>query len=160
MQLDLARRFGWEGRSDRASRGESIFNDALKACDSHFRTARIFSALIAILYLSPSIYMMQVYDRVLASSNEFTLLMLTAMTLGLYALMSLLELVRSSVLIRVGNQMDMQLNNRTFTAAFERNLRRTGGNAAQAIHDLTSVRQFLTAKVCLPFLMRRGHRSI
>lgn len=110
-----------------------------------------FSFVINMLMLMPSIYMMQVYDRVLASSNEFTLLMLTAMTLGLYALMSLLELVRSSVLIRVGNQMDMQLNNRTFTAAFERNLRRTGGNAAQAIHDLTSVRQFLTGQGLFAF---------
>ena len=67
----------------------------------------------------------------LASSNETTLLMLTLMTLGLYALMELLELARSSVLIRVGNRLDMQLNQRVFTASFERNLKRAGGNPAQ-----------------------------
>ena len=80
----------------------------------------------------PSIYMLQVYDRVLASnSNETTLLMLTLMTLGLYALMEVLELARSSVLIRVGNRLDMQLNQRVFTASFERNLRRAGGNPSK-----------------------------
>lgn len=71
-----------------------------------------FSFVINLLGLMPSIYMLQVYDRVLASSNETTLLMLTLMTLGLYALMELLELARSSVLIRVGNRLDMQLNQR------------------------------------------------
>ena len=53
-----------------------------------------FSFVINLLGLMPSIYMLQVYDRVLASSNETTLLMLTLMTLGLYALMELLELAR------------------------------------------------------------------
>ncbi|MBX9868547.1 MAG: type I secretion system permease/ATPase, partial [Burkholderiaceae bacterium] len=110
-----------------------------------------FSAVINILMLMPSIYMMQVYDRVLSSQNETTLIMLSLMTLGLYGLMSLMELVRSSVLIRVGNQLDMKLNNRTFTAAFERNLKRIGGNASQAIHDLTNVRQFLTGQGLFAF---------
>jgi len=103
-----------------------------------------FSAIINILMLLPSIYMLQIYDRVLHSRNETTLLMLTLIMLGLYGLLSLLELVRSSVLIRVGNRLDMQLNFRVFTAAFERNLRSSGGNAGQALHDLTSIRQFLT----------------
>ena len=110
-----------------------------------------FSFVINLLGLMPSIYMLQVYDRVLASSNETTLLMLTLMTLGLYALMELLELARSSVLIRVGNRLDMQLNQRVFTASFERNLKRAGGNPSQAIHDLTSVRQFLTGNGLFAF---------
>lgn len=54
-----------------------------------------FSAVINLLMLLPSIYMLQIYDRVLHSRNETTLLMLTLMVVGLYGLMALLELVRS-----------------------------------------------------------------
>ena len=110
-----------------------------------------FSAVINLLMLLPSIYMLQIYDRVLHSRNETTLLMLTLMVVGLYGLMSVLEMVRSSVLIRVGNRLDMQLNFRVFTAAFERNLRRNNGNASQALHDLTTLRQFLTGNGLFAF---------
>lgn len=110
-----------------------------------------FSFVINLLMLMPSIYMLQVYDRALPSQNETTLLMLTLMTLGLFALMEGLEYARSSVLIRVGNQLDMKLNDRVFTAAFEKNLRRAGGNPGQVIHDLTSVRQFLTGNGLFAF---------
>ena len=57
----------------------------------------------------------------------------------------------TSVLIRMGNRLDMTLNSRIFTAAFERNLRRAGGNPSQALHDLTSVRQFLTGNGLFAF---------
>lgn len=110
-----------------------------------------FSAVINLLMLLPSIYMLQIYDRVLHSRNETTLLMLTLMVVGLYGLMAVLELVRSAVLIRVGNRLDMQLNFRVFTAAFERNLRRNNGNAGQALHDLTTLRQFLTGNGLFAF---------
>ncbi|WP_287878833.1 type I secretion system permease/ATPase [Aquitalea sp.] len=110
-----------------------------------------FSAVINLLMLLPSIYMLQIYDRVLHSRNETTLLMLTLMVVGLYGLMAVLELVRSAVLIRVGNRLDMQLNFRVFTAAFERNLRRNNGNASQALHDLTTLRQFLTGNGLFAF---------
>src|SRR3546814_1420877 len=90
--------------------------------------------------------MLQVYDRVLTSANETTLLMLTLLVVGLFLLSALLEFARSQVLIRVGNRFDMLLNQRIFTASFERNLRRAGGNPAQAVQDLTNVRQFLDRK--------------
>ncbi len=116
-----------------------------------FYSLAAFSCVINIIALTPSLYMLQVYDRVLASSNETTLLMLTIMALGLYLLSGLLEFARSSVLIRVGNRFDMLLNNRVFTASFERNLRRAGGNPSQAVHDLTNVRQFLTGNALFAF---------
>lgn len=109
------------------------------------------SAIINLLMLMPSIYMLQVYDRALPSQNVTTLIMLSLITLGLYALMELLEYARSQVLIRVGNRLDMELNNRVFTAAFERNLQRSGSNAGQALHDLTTVRQFLTGSALFAF---------
>jgi len=103
-----------------------------------------FSFVINMLMLVPAIYMLQLYDRVLLSRNSATLLMLTLVVLVLYVLLSMLELVRSRVLVRVGTQLDVMLSNRIFTAAFERNLQRQGGNPAQALSDLTTVRQFLS----------------
>ncbi|MDM8350756.1 type I secretion system permease/ATPase [Pseudomonas sp. sp1636] len=110
-----------------------------------------FSGVINVLMLTPAVYMLQVYDRALVSSNITTLLMLTVLVVGLYVLMALLEVVRSSVLIRVGNRLDMMLNQRVFGAAFERNLRRAGGNPAQALQDLSQVRQFLTGNGLFAF---------
>ncbi|ELX10621.1 type I secretion system ATPase PrtD [Janthinobacterium sp. HH01] len=116
-----------------------------------FYTIGAFSAITNMLMLAPSLYMLQVYDRVLASRNEITLLMLTLMILGAYLAMTALELVRSFVLVRVGAKFDMELNKRVYTAAFEQNLRRSGGNAGQALQDLTNVRQFLTGNALFAF---------
>jgi ATP-binding cassette subfamily C exporter for protease/lipase len=116
-----------------------------------FRTVGIFSAIINLLLLVPALYMLQVYDRVMASRNETTLLMLTLMVLGAYLFMSALEFIRSFVLIRVGAQLDMKMNKRVYTAAFEQNLKRAGGNAGQALQDLTTIRQFLTGNSLFAF---------
>jgi ATP-binding cassette subfamily C exporter for protease/lipase len=116
-----------------------------------FMTVGAFSAITNLLMLVPSLYMLQVYDRVLASRSELTLLMLTIMMLGAYMLMSALELVRSFVLVRVGARFDMELNKRVYTAAFEQNLKRAGGNAGQSLQDLTNVRQFLTGNALFAF---------
>ena len=116
-----------------------------------FYALAAFSGVINLLMLTPAVYMLQVYDRALVSSNVTTLLMLTVLVIGLYVLMALLEVVRSSVLIRVGNRLDMMLNKRIFGAAFERNLRRAGGNPAQALQDLSQVRQFLTGNGLFAF---------
>lgn len=124
---------------------------ALLSFKSTFFTIGVFSAITNLLMLAPSIYMLQVYDRVLASRNEITLLMLTVLMLGAFVLMGALELIRSFVLIRVGAKFDMQLNKRVYTAAFEQNLKQAGGNAGQALSDLTSLRQFLTGNALFAF---------
>ena len=116
-----------------------------------FQSVGIFSAIINLMMLVPSLYMLQVYDRVLSSHNETTLLMLTLMVLGAYLFISALEFVRSFVLIRVGAQLDMKMNKRIYTAAFEQNLKKAGGNAGQALQDLTTVRQFLTGNALFAF---------
>ncbi len=118
--------------------------EALYRFRKTFYSLAAFSCVINILGLTPALYMLQVYDRVLVSGNKTTLLMLTVLALGLFLLSGLLEYARSSVLIRVGNRFDMMLNTRVFTAAFERNLRAAGGNPSQAVNDLTNLRQFLT----------------
>jgi ATP-binding cassette, subfamily C, bacterial exporter for protease/lipase len=116
-----------------------------------FYTAGLFSMFINLLGLVPSLYMLQVYDRVLQSRNVTTLVMLTVIMIGFYLMLGMLELARSKLLIRIGAQLDMKLNNRVFVASFERNLKRAGGNAGQALGDLTNVRQFLTGNGLFAF---------
>lgn len=124
---------------------------ALLGFKSTFWTVGAFSAIINLLMLVPSLYMLQVYDRVLQSQNEITLLMLTLLTLGAFLLMGGLELIRSFVLVRVGARFDMTLNKRVYSAAFEQNLKQAGGNAGQALQDLTNLRQFLTGNALFAF---------
>lgn len=124
---------------------------ALAGFRSAFRSVGVFSAVINLLMLVPSLYMLQVYDRVMTSQNETTLLMLTLMVLGAFLLQAGLEFVRSFMLVRVGAQLDMQLNQRIYTASFEQQLRRGGGNASQALADLSTVRQFVTGQGLFAF---------
>lgn len=110
-----------------------------------------FTALINVLMLVPSIYMLQVYDRVLASQNQTTLLMLTLMVVGFFAFIGLLEVLRSFIVIRIGSQLERRFNLQVYQAAFERNLARGEGHAGQSLGDLTQIRQFVTGPALFAF---------
>lgn len=125
--------------------------DALFRLRHSFYALAGFSGVINVMMLTPAIYMLQVYDRALVSRNVTTLGMLTVLVVGLFLLMATLEMVRTRVLIRVGNRLDMDLNRRLFSAAFERNLSRAGGSPGQALQDLAQVRQFLTGNGLFAF---------
>ena len=124
---------------------------ALAACRGAFFSVGAFSAIINLLMLAPSLYLLQVYDRVLASHNETTLLVLTLLVLAVFVCMNALEFVRSWVLIRVSARLDMQMNQRVYTAAFEQNLTGAKTNAGQPLNDLTNIRQFLTGNGVFAF---------
>lgn len=125
--------------------------EVLASFKQAFRTIGVFSAVINVLMLMPAIYMLQLYDSVLTSRNEMTLLMLTLIVIGAYILLGALEYVRSFVLIRVGAKLDIKLNKRVYTAAFEQSLKQGDTNAGQALKDLTSVRQFMTGNALFAF---------
>jgi ATP-binding cassette subfamily C exporter for protease/lipase len=133
----------------RSARNEIVY--VLHGFKGVFWTVGMFSAIINILMLAPPLYMLQVYDRVLPSRNEFTLLMLTVLILGAYLLVAMIELLRSFMLVRIGARFDMELNKRIYTAAFQKNLKQAGGNAGQALNDLTTLRQFLTGNAVFAF---------
>jgi len=124
-------------------------SEALRALRNAFTTVGIFSGFINLMMLAPALYMLQVYDRVLGSRNETTLVMLTVLVVGALLFMAALESVRGWILVRVGARLDASLNARVFTAAFERNLQQAGSNTAQPIHDLNAVRQTLTGSALL-----------
>lgn len=112
----------------------------------------LFSAVINGLMLVPSLYMMQVFDRVLTSRSEATLALLTLLTLGLFALGAALEWTRGLVLIRMSAAFDAELGPRVHDAAFARSLAERGANPSQALADLTTLRQFVTGPGLLALL--------
>jgi ATP-binding cassette subfamily C exporter for protease/lipase len=111
-----------------------------------FGVLALFSGVINLLMLIPSLYMMQVFDRVLTSRNETTLWMLTLMVVGLFLFGSLLEWTRNQVMLKMSAGLDQKLGERIFSAAFERSLKERNSNPAQLLSDLTTVRQFLTGQ--------------
>ncbi len=129
----------------------SELHGALMSMRRIFIVAGVFSFFINGLMLVPAIYMLQVYDRVLNSRNEMTLLMITLIVLGLYALLGALEWVRSQLLVRASVRLDERLNDRVFAATFDATLRGAGGNPAQALSDVTNLRQFLTGNGLFAF---------
>ena len=83
--------------------------DALHQCRRHFVFAAVFSLLINILYLAPTLYMLQVYDRVVPTAGKTTLLFVTlALALALVSL-SGLDMVRNRLLIRASERVDALL---------------------------------------------------
>lgn len=129
-------------------------NEIVNAVRQHrraFWSLGCFTAVINILMLVPSLYMLQVYDRALASGNGMTLLMLTLIVLFLFVMMGVFEYVRSMMVIRIGKQLDATLNDRIYTAAFEANLRNNATDAGQMLGDLTTMRQFLTGSALFAF---------
>lgn len=104
----------------------------------------LFSGVINLLMLVPSVYMMQVFDRVLTSRNETTLLMLSLILLIFFALSCALEWVRGQVMIKMSAGLDTHLGERVFDAAFQRSLKEHNANPAQVLSDLNSIRQFVT----------------
>lgn len=123
----------------------------LRSVRGVFIAVGCFSFVINLLMLMPTIYMLQIYDRVLSSRNAFTLLMLTLIMLGIYALEAALELVRTRVLVRVSSMLDLRLGRLVFDASFKHYLAVRNGNPGAATADLTQLRQFLTGKGLLAF---------
>lgn len=104
----------------------------------------LFSAIINILALAPSIYMLQVYDRVLSGHSIMTLAMLTLMVAICYALSALLERYRNAIVVRLGMRFDWQLSQRLYKAGLEDALRDGGRHASVVLNDVTHLRQFVT----------------
>ena len=110
-----------------------------------------FSFFINILMLTSPLYMLQLYDRVLTSRSEETLIMLTLLVVLLFATAALLEMVRSRVLVRVGNKMDSLLSNRVFDSLFELANKAPGKASSMPLNDLTQIRQFMTGNGVFAF---------
>lgn len=120
-------------------------NLALRQVRQGFLAAGGFSLFINLLMLVPSIYMLQVYDRAMGSRSNETLLMLTIILVILFVTLALLEMVRSAILVRIGNSIDVNLGGKIFSSMFKLAIDRPGNPTAQPLNDLTTLRQYLTS---------------
>ncbi|MCL5739586.1 MAG: type I secretion system permease/ATPase [Betaproteobacteria bacterium] len=116
-----------------------------------FVVVGVFSMVANVLMLSPTLYMLQIFDRVMSSRSELTLLAMSLITLFLFCVMAFAEWMRSRVLVRAGVRLDALLGTRVFNASFEANLAPSGVSPARAFGDLIQIRQFLTGNGILAF---------
>ena len=115
-----------------------------------FRSTLLFSIFSNLLMLTGPLFMLQVYDRVLASRSEETLVALFGLVTALYLFYGLLEYARGRVMARVGARFQTELGPRIFHAVVERAAKSPGrGQQKGSLHDLESVRAFLASPALL-----------
>ena len=111
----------------------------------------IFSFFSNLLMFIGPLYMLQVYDRVLASRNENTLLMITGIAVALLITYGFLEFIRSKMLVRAGLQFDDMLANPAFNRVVRKQLLAPNSGAHATLQDVDRVREFLTGQGILAF---------
>ena len=131
---------------------ENNLQAALKACRGSFFSVGFFSFFVNTLMLVPTFYMIQISGRVVPSSSTSTLIMLTLILTVLMMTLGSLEWVRSRIMVRISNRLDVLLSRDVYRASFKKALNSGGMDAsAQSLNDLTSLRQFLTGNGLFAF---------
>ena len=117
--------------------------EAYDSCRNALVGTMGFSCLINLLMFTGPLFMLQVYDRVLASRSVPTLWALVAIVVVLYLFMGLLELVRSRIMVRVGRRVAQHLNGPLFERVVRLGLNRGRGTEVHPLKDLETVKRFL-----------------
>lgn len=126
-------------------------DSALRACRSSFYHVGFFSLCVNLLMLVPALYMLQLYDRVIASGSMSTLLMLTLLMLMLLTTMGVLEWGRSNIMQKVSNQLNHRLTPLMFNISYRQSLYSGGNTSSLPVKDLNGVRQFLSSSGLFSF---------
>ncbi|MCV6547740.1 MAG: type I secretion system permease/ATPase [Cohaesibacter sp.] len=120
------------------------FKQALATYRQIVAATIVFSAAINILMFVSPLYMLQVYDRVLQSRSEVTLLMLTIIAVAMLALYGILEWLRSRVLVRAGLRFDRMISDGVFTRVVDTSIKNPQSKSKFALMDIDRLREFLT----------------
>jgi PrtD family type I secretion system ABC transporter len=124
----------------------SELGEALRACRSAFIGVGVMSCMINLLYLTGSIFMLEIYDRVLPSRSVPTLVGLVILAGGLYIAQGVLDLIRGRILARIGTSLDEALSGRVFETVVRLPLIAGGRNEGlQPLRDLDNIRSFLSS---------------
>ena len=122
----------------------SELGSALRACRGAFLGVGAMSCMINVLYLTGSLFMLEVYDRVLPSRSVPTLVGLVILAAAMYIVQGVLDLLRGRILGRIGTALDEALNHRVFDTIVRLPLlTSTRGDGLQPLRDLDNVRSFL-----------------
>jgi PrtD family type I secretion system ABC transporter len=132
--------------------GISPLRQALDAVRGAFLIVALFSLFINLAALIVPLYMMQIYDRVLASRSSETLVALTVLALALLVIVAFVEIARSRVLVRIGAELDETLGGRLFGNAVEEHAAGQQAAASQPLRDLEAMRNFMTGSGILALL--------
>jgi PrtD family type I secretion system ABC transporter len=133
-------------RPQRQMQASSELAAALGACRRAFLAIGLFSGMSNILMLTGSLFMLEVYDRVLPSRSVPTLVALLILTAGLYTAQGFIDAIRSRILVRIGDSLDETMSMRVYDAIVRLPLKIGGkGDGSQPIRDLDSVRGFLSS---------------
>ena len=131
-------------------RGEIL--SVLKSSKGAFISALFFSWILNLLMLTGSLFMLQVYDRVIPSSSVPTLVALSLIVLVLYIFYGILDFVRARILVRIGRRIEETLRSRVFDAMAHLALKRNNQIGGQPVQDLSTIRQFLGGQGPLAFM--------
>jgi len=121
--------------------GTEPLADALRACRIHFVSAAAFSALVNLLYLTPTLYMLQVYDRVVPTGGITTLLLVTAVAVFALGTLAWLDWLRTRLMLRAGLRLDKLLAGRVLARVVD--LQSKAPNS-QALREFDHVRSAFT----------------
>lgn len=139
-------------RNPALARGREEFRSAFWAARGLFIVAAIFSCFVNILMLTGPLFMLQVYDRVLASGSIETLIALFLLVAGLFAMMGLLDFLRGRILSNAGARFQSLLDGRVFEGTMRRALIPAERvRPAGAMRDLESIQQFLSGPAPFAF---------
>lgn len=123
---------------------QAVLTAGLRAIVPVFFTAIFFGFFINLLLFVSPLYMLQIYDRVITSRSEVTLLGLTVIAALLICIYAVLETLRSRLLVRAGLLYDQNIAEPVFNAVHRANLRLPSGAHVQGLRDLDTLREFLT----------------
>lgn len=121
-----------------------ILATALRACRRHFMAVAAFSALLNLLFLVPMLYMLQIYDRVIPTRGSVTLFFLTLVLLFGLTTLSMLDFVRSRLLVRASIRLDRQLAGVLLDTSLARRDKTFDAVTRQAMREFDTLRQALT----------------
>ena len=129
-----------------------VLKNALLDQDGRYQKALIYSLIVGFLSLASTLFMLEVYDRVVNSRNSLTLLMLLVAVIGAHVMQEMLEIVRHGVMNGVSQKIDQEFSVKLFNVAFEARLQGHSGGTAQALTDLRTVRDFFSSDAAMAIL--------
>lgn len=138
--------------SPQLAKGRAEYRKAFWSARGLFIVAGIFSCFVNLLMLTGPMFMLQVYDRVLASGSQETLMVLFALVAGLFAVMGILDFLRGRILANAGARFQAILDGRVFDGVMQRALAPSErAKPAAALRDLESIQQFLSGNAPFAF---------
>lgn len=134
-----------------ANQPDNVLTRALNDGKRPFAVAAIFSFFSNLLYLAMPLYTYQVYGRVMQSQSEATLWMLTAVTIFVFGVSSVIDDYRARILINYGMVLDQRVSGRLFSGLFDSAVRGEMSGRSQILRDLDTFRQTLTGVAAAAF---------